>query len=365
MGHNVKVVHSINYFPSIFYHAPEFLRKFLMNKIGFTLPDKRRTEPERYELDGVDVIRLPMYKRFPMGAYSAAELEKQVERISRILGDSDFRPDVITSHWANPQLYLAAHLKKKYSCRAALVIHDGIRNIRLLPDHIRLIKEIDYWGYRSFANRDEFDCSFDMHPDWFRCLSGVPSQFFESIPVRNGMSSNRLIFVGQLLKRKFPDAVISAAEKTFRRDFTLKIIGNGPMEEDLRRIIATKNLTEQVELTGRLQRDKIISMLDASDVFVMISRTEVFGLVYIEAMARGCIVVASKGEGMEGIIHDGVNGFLCEAGNEEELSSVLTRISSLSPEERIAIIGRGYETALSMTDVKVARHYLNHILPNA
>ena len=42
----------------------------------------------------------------------------------------------------------------------------------------------------------------------------------------------------------------------------------------------------------------------------MISQGEAFGLVYLEAMARGCITIASRGEGFDGIIKDGINGFL-------------------------------------------------------
>ena len=71
-------------------------------------------------------------------------------------------------------------------------------------------------------------------------------------------------------------------------------------------------------MTGRKPREEVILMLDRADCFIMISRDEVFGLVYLEAMARGCIVVASRGEGMTGIIEDGVNGFLCAAGDENE-----------------------------------------------
>ena len=48
-----------------------------------------------------------------------------------------------------------------------------------------------------------------------------------------------------------------------------------------------------------------------------------FGLVYLEAMARGCITVASRDEGFDGIIQDGVNGFLCKSGDETELVQYL------------------------------------------
>ena len=55
----------------------------------------------------------------------------------------------------------------------------------------------------------------------------------------------------------------------------------------------------------------------------MISKEETFGLVYLEAMSMGCITIASKNEGMEGIIIDGENGFLCTAGDDDELASII------------------------------------------
>lgn len=47
----------------------------------------------------------------------------------------------------------------------------------------------------------------------------------------------------------------------------------------------------------------------ASDCFIMISKNEAFGLVYLEAMSAGCITIASRGEGFDGVIIHGVNGF--------------------------------------------------------
>ena len=60
-----------------------------------------------------------------------------------------------------------------------------------------------------------------------------------------------------------------------------------------------------------MKREEVIRQMDNHDVFVMISRNETFGLVYLEAMARGCITIASRNEGFDGVIEHGVNGFLC------------------------------------------------------
>lgn len=85
----------------------------------------------------------------------------------------------------------------------------------------------------------------------------------------------------------------------------------------------------------------------------MISAAEVFGLVYLEAMSN---------EGMQGIIEDGVNGFLCEAGNKEELCSIIRRINNLSAEERRQISNNAIATAKSLSDYNVAKSYIENVL---
>lgn len=94
----------------------------------------------------------------------------------------------------------------------------------------------------------------------------------------------------------------------------------------------------------------------------MISKAEIFGLVYLEAMAKGCIVIASRNEGIDGIIKDGVNGFLCKAGNVDELSSIISKIKSMSQDELCAISKSAVETAREMTDYKVAERYINSVI---
>ena len=94
----------------------------------------------------------------------------------------------------------------------------------------------------------------------------------------------------------------------------------------------------------------------------MISEEETFGLVYLEAMSMGCITIASRNEGMEGIIEDGVNGFLCKAGDEHELSEIINRVNGMSIEELMCISNKARETAEKLTDEKVAQLYFNQLV---
>lgn len=98
-----------------------------------------------------------------------------------------------------------------------------------------------------------------------------------------------------------------------------------------------------------------------ADVFCMISHDETFGLVYIEAMAAGCITIASREDGFDGIIKDGDNGFLCEAGNVEELTSIINKISNLDRSDLKRISENAIKTANEMTDSKVSASYIKDV----
>ena len=98
-----------------------------------------------------------------------------------------------------------------------------------------------------------------------------------------------------------------------------------------------------------------------SDVFVMVSSPETFGLVYLEAMASGCITVGSKGEGIDGIIKNGYNGFLVEPRNVSALKDTLERIINLNYLDKENILINGLKTASALSEDAVAKKYISFI----
>ena len=78
-------------------------------------------------------------------------------------------------------------------------------------------------------------------------------------------------------------------------------------------------------------------------------------------MAQGCLTIASRKEGFDGIIIDGENGFLCNAGDVDDLAATIQRIRTMSPEQRKRISENAVLTARGLTDTKAATFYLEEL----
>ena len=145
------------------------------------------------------------------------------------------------------------------------------------------------------------------------------------------------------------------------KDFSLDYVGDGANRPIIEKIISDKGWGDKVKLHGFVKREEVPSYVEKAQCFIMISEEETFGLVYLEAMSMGCITIASRNEGMEGIIEDGVNGFLCKAGDENELANIIDRINSMPQENINRISQNAIATARKLTDSKVAEDYINSI----
>ena len=107
----------------------------------------------------------------------------------------------------------------------------------------------------------------------------------------------RLISVGNLQAGKGIDLVLRALadlNAAGHRDWTYRIIGDGPLRSELESLAASLGLTRQVVFSGSVQHQDVEAALREADIFVLPSWREAFGIAYLEAMACGLLTMESR-----------------------------------------------------------------------
>ncbi|MCC9138540.1 glycosyltransferase [Pontibacter silvestris] len=130
-----------------------------------------------------------------------------------------------------------------------------------------------------------------------------------------------LINVARLANAKNQKMLVHAVARVLKtRQVKLLIVGEGPLRDMLQEEIDKLNLREYIDLVG-FQLNPV-SWIAKSDLFVLSSDYEGFGMVVVEALATGVTVVTTKCDyGPSEIVNDGEYGYLASVGDEEDLAN--------------------------------------------
>lgn len=366
LGHSVQVIYCYPVYMRILHKVASFMPHYIAQYTNGTIT-KYQKACVSYIKDGVNIHKIPLYKPIPKIRYSRSCINNMIKDIVRYNEEQNFSPDIILGHFDNPILEIAGLLKKRYKVLTSFVLHGSANEIKRLYGNRskEIIDNIDVWGFRSKAIQADFEMNFGKKNKTFICQSGIPDSFLR---VKNLSELEKIkgafVYVGALVKRKYPIHIIQALYPFIKegKPYDLSFVGEGGQSRKIKSYLNKYRLDSHVKLYGQLPREKVQNILSQSEYFVMISRHETFGLVYLEAMANGCITIASRDEGFDGIIQHGYNGFLCRAGDKDELQSLIRKIENLSEEQKRQISLNAISTAQEMTDEIMAQKYLNNVL---
>jgi glycosyltransferase involved in cell wall biosynthesis len=181
---------------------------------------------------------------------------------------------------------------------------------------------------------------------------GVDTRRFQASPAErleyrraHGIADNATVIVshGRLVPRKRVDRILKAFEVLSVEHPNLWVLLTcyGPLQEEVEKMVAGIAASSRVKLVG-FQGDSS-RILKASDIYVLSSNDEGFGIALVEALSTGLACVATNGPGPRDIVADGENGFLVEATDEGVLLG-LRRALSLSQDERARMVERARKT---------------------
>jgi len=190
---------------------------------------------------------------------------------------------------------------------------------KTLKEYLSSAKAIINLGYEQKAIADQHNKHSYLVPH------GIDQHFLarerKYDPVKQPL---RIVSLCRLLKWKNIDKVLLALENV-QHDFTYDIYGDGPDLERLQSLLSESTISAKVNFKGYIPYHDVPGTLMKYDLFVLPSYREMFGRVYIEAMACGLPVIGAKNCGIDGYIENGVQGFLVNHLDIQEITHTINR----------------------------------------
>jgi glycosyltransferase involved in cell wall biosynthesis len=302
---------------------------------GGNLYDRTLVGHLRGESHKVDVI--PLRHR----SYALDLLHNASRSLRRVLGDTTFDL-VLQDELAHPSLF---RVNRRANTRLVSIVHH-LRSSEDRPrwhnDLYRKVEKayldtIDAFVFNSETTRESVESllqkktrSVVATPGGDR-LAGASSVSAESVARRTGIKGPlRLLFVGNVIPRKGLHDLLTALAPLRDRDWHLDVVGSLDSDpgyvEDIRRRARMLDLVERLTLHGTLEGNLLAEKYATSQLLVMPSSYEGFGIVYLEAMSFGLPVIANMAGAVDEIVRHESTGFLVHPGDTWSLGRQIERV---------------------------------------
>ena len=248
-------------------------------------------------------------------------------------------PDVIYSHYLHNTLK-AIPIRQKYHIPIVAMEHWSQMAYIPIPKSTistakRVYSSIDQLLTVSSALKDNILRQIGIDST---VVPNMVGQEFHYLPSEQSKKDSiQLITTGRLIPEKHFDMLIQAIANIPSLPLRLSIIGNGAEKYKLQQLINKLQIGHKVRLLGHKSKQEIVTLLQQSDIFVLPSQSETFGVAYIEALACGLPIIATDCGGPRDIVTI-ENGLLIPTNNQTALEQAITRLSNnLNQYDRQAI----------------------------
>jgi phosphatidylinositol alpha-1,6-mannosyltransferase len=197
------------------------------------------------------------------------------------------------------------------------------------------LEEVD--NYKKIMNEADFLICVSNYTKRLVQKQKIKNKFFVIYPLLNLNKYNldvpktknefNLLSVGRLIKRKGHDLVLESLKELKTKIPHLKyiIIGEGPEEKNLKKIVSENNLSEIVYFVGKISDKELAKYYSNCDIFVLPTRhifpndVEGFGIVFLEAGLYTKPVIGGKNGGVVEAIQNNKTGFLIKDNDKKDL----------------------------------------------
>jgi teichuronic acid biosynthesis glycosyltransferase TuaC len=290
-------------------------------------------------------VTYPRYLSFPRNiAFDKSGLLMYKSMRKQILAlHQQEKFDLIHAHVALPDGYAAYMLSQEIGIPYVLTVHgqDLQKTIHMSPECKKQVgftlenaSKVIYVS--SKLEKLKAEIFPDVSVNEVIIPNGVSHKWLNSQKPKMGAASYfegngpRLLSVSNLYFEKGIQDNIIAVSKLIAEYPTLQyiVVGDGPERENLEGLAKKLGVESNVVFNGAFKPDNVLEIMNECDVFSLPSFNEAFGIVYIEAMACAKPVIGCLGEGPEDYIKNGLNGFLIEPRDTEELTGILRKLFS-------------------------------------
>ena len=266
----------------------------------------------------------------------------------------------VHTHFTGPAARTAWWLRQDFGISCSITAHanDFLNDADEYPGMERLLTDASFVVAVSDYSRKLLAERFPR-ARVVRVYNGM--RFDNALPPAP-VSPPRLVAVGRLVEKKGYPVLIEACALLKQRGihFRCEIIGEGPLEEELQKLVALLGVGDHVGLAGPRTQPEIRRSLAAASVFVLPCVEEKSGgmdilpTVITEAMAAALPVVSTRLAGIPEMVTDGKTGFLVPPGDAQAVADAVQKLLANPGEARaMGAAGRRHAEAIFSQDVTI------------
>lgn len=258
----------------------------------------------------------------------------------------EYKPDVVHSHMVHANIF--ARLNRIFEKTPKLICTAHSSNeggyMRMLA--YRITNNIaDVNTNVSASARNDFIEKKAFNENSIFVYNGINLNRFKNIENQedNKIEAIKLIAVGRLnVSKDYPNLLkaIKIIKNKGYSNFSLSIVGDGEEKNNIINLINNYGLQDHVSLLGR--RDDIPELMSNSDIFILSSSFEGFGLVVAEAMACNTFVIGTDCGGVKEVM--GGTGVLVQPKDSVALAQALIQVFNMS------------ENDIALNNLKACKH---------
>lgn len=289
---------------------------------------KRPFGIHHYSINNVEVHIIS----FPVGAVPREILCKAggllLKRLYKTVYGNEKKPEIIHAHFGDIG-YIASMLAGQIDVPLVVTEHSSLMNRDVVDKDIL---EVSGKGYAAangvISVSNALAQKIKKNTGISSCVipNIVDTEAFNSIERKQHDGFN-FVSVSSLIEIKHIGDLVRAFKIVHEEfpDTKLCIIGDGRERENIKALIDNFHIGDSVRMTGTITRSEIANIFSEMDCFVLPSESETFGVAYIEAMAAGLPVIATKCGGPEDFVNSRV-GCLVEKNDIDQLAEAMKKV---------------------------------------